>query len=215
MGQHLLTPKCDCIRHIILDSVSLQLGSRYRFSAYRPGSFANMSQGTLKRLCDKFVLCCCLKCCITNMSVTNYDLNYYYRCVADLLCSKPLPATLRFVKETVKVDRQKLFHSSKQHPLPTEQSRKPHYLLYKLCTGVGTVCGVKICSSSIVVSCQAAQTSRLAGLKSEGNVEEDAKFDWSKFFALLWPHIWYLLAAIAVCLLYIKYIYIYVILNVI
>lgn len=138
------------------------------------------------------------------MICTNYYLNYYCRYAADLLCNKPLSATLRFVKETVKVERQKLYHTNKQHPLPPEQSRKPHYLLYKLCLGVGTVCGVKICSSSILVSCQAAQTSRLAGLKSEENIEEDAKFDWSKFFALLWPHIWSLLAAIAVCLLYIK-----------
>jgi hypothetical protein len=104
------------------------------------------------------------------------------------------------VKETVKVERQKLYHTNKQRPLPPEKSKKPHYLLYKLCLGVGTVCGVKIYSSSILVSCQAAQTSRLTGLKSEENVEEDAKFDWSKFFALLWPHIWSLLAAIAVCL---------------
>lgn len=141
------------------------------------------------------------------MICTNYDSNYYYcRYAADTLCNKPLSATLRFVKETVKVERHKLHHASKQQPLPPQQSRKPHYLLYKLCLGVGTICGVKICSCSILVSCQTLQTSRLAGLKSEENVGEDAKFDWSKFFALLWPHIWYLLAAIAVCLFYIKYI---------
>ena len=140
------------------------------------------------------------------MICTNYKLNYYCRYAADVLCNKPLSATLRFVKETVKVERQKLYHASKQQRLPPERSRKPHYLLYKLCLGVGTVCGVKISSSSILVSCQVAQTSRLAGLKSEENIEEDAKFDWSKFFALLWPHIWSLLAAIAVGLLYIIYI---------
>jgi repressor of nif and glnA expression len=133
------------------------------------------------------------------MIVTNHDLNYYFRYATDLICNKPLSASLRFVKENVKVDRQKLYHYSKQQRVRTEQSRKSRYLVYKLCIGVGTVCGVKICTSSILVSCQAAQTSRLAGLKSEENVEEDAKFDWSKFFALLWPHIWYLLAAIAVC----------------
>jgi hypothetical protein len=115
-------------------------------------------------------------------------------------CNKPVSVTLRFVKESLKVDRQKLHYSAKRQPLPTGGSRKPHSLLYKFCVGVGTVCGVKIYAGSILASCQALQKSRIAGLKFDGNVEEDPKFDWRRFFALLWPHIWYLLAAVAVCL---------------
>jgi len=130
--------------------------------------------------------------------------NYYCRCPADVWCNKTILTAQRFVKEHLKVDIQKLYHSAKRQSLPTEGSRKPHCLHYKLCVGVGTVCGVKICAGSLLVSCQALQTTRITGLKFEENVEADPKFDWSKFFALLWPHIWYLLAAIAVCLLYMK-----------
>jgi hypothetical protein len=118
-------------------------------------------------------------------------------------CNKPFSITLKFVKESLKVDRQKLHYSAKREPLPIVRNGKPQFILYKLCVGVGTVCGVKMYSGSILVSCQALQKSRIAGLKSDGYVEEDPKFDWRKFFALLWPHMWYLLAAVAVCWPYI------------
>lgn len=109
------------------------------------------------------------------------------------------------MKESLKVDRQKLHYSVRKRPLPVGGSKKPHSLLYKLCVGVGTVCGVKIYTGSVLVSCEALQKSRIAGLKYDGYVEEEAEFDWRKFFTLLWPHIWYLLAAVAVCLsIYIK-----------
>jgi hypothetical protein len=104
------------------------------------------------------------------------------------------------VKESLKVDMQNLHNSAKRQPLHIGGPRKPQQsLLYKFCVGVGTVCGVKIYAGSILVSCQPLQ-SRIAGLKYDGYVEEDPEFDWRKFFALLWPHIWYLLAAVAVCL---------------
>jgi hypothetical protein len=106
------------------------------------------------------------------------------------------------------VDRQKLYHCAKKTLLPAKGSRKPQYLLYKLFFGVGTVWGVKTCAGSILVSCQASQTSRITGLKFEENFEADPKFDWNKLFALLWPHIYYLLAAIAVCVFYMKYMFI-------
>jgi hypothetical protein len=117
-------------------------------------------------------------------------------------CNKPLSITLKFVRESLKMDRQKFHCSAKRQPLPIRGSGKPQSILCKLFVGAGTVCGVKMYAGSILLSCQALQKSRIAGLKSDGYVEEDPKFDWKKFFALLWPHIWYLLAAVAVCLPY-------------
>lgn len=121
----------------------------------------------------------------------------FFRYAADMRCNKPLSVTLKFVKESLKVDRHNLHYCAKRQPLPIGGSRKLQSLLYKLCVGAGTVCGVKIYTGSILVSCQALQKSRIAGLKYDGYVEEDPEFDWRKFFALLWPHIWYLLAAVA------------------
>jgi hypothetical protein len=115
-------------------------------------------------------------------------------------CSNPLSVTLKFAKESLKVDRQKLHCSAKRQPLLMGRSRKPQSILYKLYIGVGTACGVKMYAGSVLVSCQALQKSRIGGLKYDGYVEEDPKFDWRKFLALLWPHMWYLLAAVAVCL---------------
>jgi hypothetical protein len=109
------------------------------------------------------------------------------------------------MREHLKVDKDKVHHCAERPSLPAHGSRKKHYLLYKLCFGVGTVWGVKICTGTLLVSCHASQTSRIRGLKFEENFEAESKFDWNKFFALLWPHIYYLVAAIAVCLLYIKY----------
>lgn len=138
-------------------------------------------------------------CCIPNVIIC------YCRYAADVWCNKPLATTLRLIKEHLKVDTQTLHHCTKRPPLSVNGYRKPRYLLYKLCFGVGTVWGVKTCAGSILASCHTSQTSRISGLKFEENFEVDPKFDWNKFFALLWPHIYYLLAAIAVCLLHMKY----------
>ncbi|XP_021917196.1 ATP-binding cassette sub-family B member 8, mitochondrial isoform X2 [Zootermopsis nevadensis] len=121
----------------------------------------------------------------------------FCRYAADVWCNKPLATTLRLIKEHLKVDTQTLHHCTKRPPLSVNGYRKPRYLLYKLCFGVGTVWGVKTCAGSILASCHTSQTSRISGLKFEENFEVDPKFDWNKFFALLWPHIYYLLAAIA------------------
>jgi hypothetical protein len=141
--------------------------------------------------------------CIPNI-IIYYWYNYCCRYAADVWFNKPLSTTIRFVKD-LKVDTRKIHHCAKRPPLPADGCKKPHYLLYKLCFGVGTVWSVKICAGTLLVSCHASQSSRITGLKFEENFEADSKFDWNKFFALLWPHIYYIVAAIAVCLFCIKY----------
>ncbi|KAJ9586112.1 hypothetical protein L9F63_020249 [Diploptera punctata] len=118
---------------------------------------------------------------------------FYYRNTADLLCGK----TLNVMKEHLKLDRQRLYHFARRKQISPEESTKPRRLLVKLSFAVGSACGVKICSGSISVLCQAHKKTRISGLILEENVNKDPRFDWNQFFTLLWPHIWYLLAAIA------------------
>ena len=122
-----------------------------------------------------------------------------HRNTADLLNSK----TLNIMKEHLRVDKQRLYHFARRKQVPPEESSKPKHLLLKLTFAVGSASGVKICSGSISVLCQAHKRTRISGLILEETVKDDPRFDWDKFFALLWPHIWYLLAAIAVGILHI------------
>ncbi|KAF4519976.1 hypothetical protein B566_EDAN005476 [Ephemera danica] len=48
-----------------------------------------------------------------------------------------------------------------------------------------------------IIFCKARASTRLAGVKdATAGVNEDPPFDWKKFFALLIPHIWHLIAAV-------------------
>lgn len=51
------------------------------------------------------------------------------------------------------------------------------------------------------VLCQEKST-RLVGYRTYN--DKNLKFDWRKFWAYLWPHIWYFIAAIAVSFLRLK-----------
>ncbi|XP_069672760.1 mitochondrial potassium channel ATP-binding subunit isoform X1 [Periplaneta americana] len=119
----------------------------------------------------------------------------FCRNAADLWCNKSFSSSLRIVKEQFTVDRQKLCNFVKRNQTQTE--RKPQHIFYKFCFGIGTTCGVKICAGRLSVFCEAPHKTRITGLKYEENVKNDPKFDWSKFFVLLGPHFWYLLASVA------------------
>ncbi|PSN49512.1 ATP-binding cassette sub-family B member 8 [Blattella germanica] len=121
---------------------------------------------------------------------------FHCRNATDFWSNKTLHSSLNIIKEHFRVDRQRLYHFAKRKNISREESNKSNHLLIKLCFGVGSACGVKICSGSISVLCQAPQKTRISGLLEE-TLKEEPKFDWNKLSSLLWPHIWYLLAAIA------------------
>ena len=105
------------------------------------------------------------------------------------------------MKEHLRMDKQKLYHFARRKQVAPERSSKPRFLLLKLSFAVGSACGVKLCTGSISVLCQADKKTRISGLTLEETSKEDLNFDWNKLLALLWPHVWYLVAAVVVCIL--------------
>lgn len=77
---------------------------------------------------------------------------------------------------------------------------KPIYTFSTLAKiGLGLASGTLVkLSYQKWVYCQ-EQTTRLSGYKTAD--DSSLKFDWKKFWAYLWPHIWYFIAAMAVRIL--------------
>ncbi|KAL4703100.1 hypothetical protein ACJJTC_018137 [Scirpophaga incertulas] len=67
---------------------------------------------------------------------------------------------------------------------------------WKLCTGISLGLGVRLLLNHSPALCKALPNSRV--IQRRPNLNEDsAKFDWRKLFQYLWPHRWFLAAAVA------------------
>ncbi|XP_049787869.1 mitochondrial potassium channel ATP-binding subunit isoform X1 [Schistocerca cancellata] len=65
----------------------------------------------------------------------------------------------------------------------------------KLSLGFITALGIRHWAGNLKVLCQASnEGTRLVGVDSQ---IPEPSFDWKKFLGMLWPHVWYLLAAVA------------------